>query len=180
MTESPKDKQYDRFVSLFARHEQAVRGFARSLLPSGQDVDDVMQEVGLACWRKFDAFESKDSTDEFVRWACVIARFETLRHRRNCARDRLVLSEDVIELLATDAEARLEDAEAERQAVADCLRKLQDSDRRLLLSVHTPGDSIAKIASELGQKARGLYSQVNVLRDLIAECVQQRLAKGKA
>ncbi len=113
MTKSPKDMQYDQFVVLFARHERAVRGFVHSLLPSGQDVEDVMQEVGLACWRKYDVFEPADSPSDFVRWACVIAWFEALRHRRNCARDRLVLSEDVIEMIAADAEARLERAEAE-------------------------------------------------------------------
>lgn len=37
MNRPPKDVQYDQFVSLLARHERAVRGFARSLLPSGDD-----------------------------------------------------------------------------------------------------------------------------------------------
>ncbi len=177
MTQSPKDILYDRFVSLLARHERAVRGFVRSLLPSWQDVDDVMQEVGLACWRKFDAFDSAGSPDEFVRWACVVARFEALRHRRNCARDRLVLSEEVIELLAADAAERLEKAEMERNAVEHCLEKLQEPERRLLLSVHTRGDSIARIAADMGQQARRLYSKVNALRDLIGKCVRRRIVE---
>ncbi|MDA1052946.1 MAG: sigma-70 family RNA polymerase sigma factor [Planctomycetota bacterium] len=174
-----QNTQYDRFVSLLVRHEQAVRGFVRSLMPSAHDVDDVMQEVGLACWRKFDSFASTDSPDDFVRWACVVARFEVLRHRRNYARDRIVLSEDIIELLATDAQSRLQTAAAERDAVELCLARLQESERRLLLSVHTPGDSIARIASELGQNARRLYSKVNSLRDLLGECVRRRLAEGE-
>jgi len=178
MTQPEKDKQYDQFVSLFARHEQAIRAFVRSLLPSGQDVDDVMQEVGLACWRKFETQGPGDS-DEFVRWACVVGRFEVLRHRRNCARDRLVLSEDVIEMLASDAESRLDRAAAERGAVEQCLKTLNENEQRLLLSVHTHGDSVAKIAAELGQTARRLYSKVNALRDLISECVRQRLAEGE-
>ena len=66
MTGSARGAQYDRFVSLFARHEQAVRSFVRSLLPSWQDVDDVMQEIVLVCWRKFDAFEVTGSADEFA------------------------------------------------------------------------------------------------------------------
>ena len=180
MNSSPKDLQYDQFVSLFARQERAVRGFVRSLLPSWQDVDDVMQEVGLACWRKFDAFESADSPDAFLRWACVIAQFEVLRYRRNCARDRLVFSEDVIEILAADAQVRLEKAEVERKAVEHCLAKLQEPERRLLLSVHTPGDSVARIAADTGQKARRLYRKVNALRDLIGECVRGRMAEGEA
>lgn len=179
MTQSPKDQQYDQFVSLFARHERAVRGFVRSLLPSGQDVDDIMQEVGLACWRKFGNFTTTESPDDFVRWACVVARFEVLRHRRNCARDRLVLSEEVIHLLADESEVRLNKSEAERVAVEACLKKLKEPERRLLLSVHTPGDSIAQIANEMGQKARRLYSKLNVVRDLIAECVRGQLAEGE-
>jgi RNA polymerase sigma-70 factor (ECF subfamily) len=179
MTRSPKDLQYDRFVSLFARYERAVRGFVRSLLPYGQDVDDVMQEIGLTCWRKFDVFQPTESAADFVRWACVIARFEVLRHRRNCARDRMVLSEEVIEILAVDAESRLEQAETERRAVEHCLQKLDQPQQRLLLSVHTPGDSIARIAADMGQKARRLYSKVNVLRDLVGECVRRQMAEGE-
>ena len=178
MPSSPKDDLYDQFVSLFARHERAIRGFVSSLLPSNQDVDDVMQEVGLACWHKFKTFDCDGAPGDFVRWACVIARFEVLRHRRNLARDRLVLSEEVIQLLATDAEIRLEKAQEERAAVESCLKKLSDPERRLLLSVHTRGDSIARIADELGEQSRRLYSKLNVLRDLIAECVRQQLAAG--
>lgn len=173
---SVKDKQYDRFVSLLARHERAVRGFVRSLLPLWQDVDDVMQEVGLAAWRKFDTFDCEGTADDFVRWVCVIARFETLRQRRNYARDRLVLSEEVMDLLANDAEARLETAAAERTAVEQCLQEMQEPERRLLLSVHTPGDSVARIAAEAGVKARCLYNKVDVLRNLIGDCVRRRLA----
>jgi RNA polymerase sigma-70 factor (ECF subfamily) len=86
----------------------------------------------------------------------------------------------VIEILAADGEARLEKAEAERKAVEHCLAKLQEPERRLLLSVHTPGDSVARIAADTGQKARRLYAKVNALRDLIGECVRGRLAEGEA
>ena len=146
------------------------------MLPRGQDVEDVMQEVGLVCWRKFDSFQESPSAADFIRWACVIARYEVLRHRRRAARDRLVLSEDVLELLAHDAEARLDRAEAERRAVEQCLQKLQPIERQLLLSVYTPGVTVAQIAAEVGQKARRLYSRLNALRDLVADCVRKRLS----
>ena len=171
---------YRQFVALFARHERSIRAYVRSLLPSGNDVDDVMQEVGLACWKKFATFDDVATPFGFVRWGCVIARFEVLRFRRQCARDRLLLSEDVMQILAEDAESRLEKAEAERSAVEDCLQKFQATERRLLLSVHTPGDSVARVASELGQQARRLYTKVRNLRDLLAECVQRQLTEAEA
>ncbi len=181
MQDSSRDHQYRQFVQLFVRHERAIRAFVRSLLPSWADVDDVMQEISLACWRKFDEFsqtESTETSDEFSRWACMIGRFEVLRHRRKHARDRLVLNEDVIELLAADAQTRWDVANKERNAVERCLQKLGKLERRLLLSVHTPGDSVARIAEEVDQKARRLYSKVNTLRNILAECVRERLAKG--
>ena len=178
MTEPPITNRYDQFVALFGRHERAVRGVIRSMLPSSQDADEVMQEVGLACWHKFSDFQTDDSQDAFFRWACVIARFEVLKYRRKCARDRLVLSDETIQLLSAEAEDRALIAEQERQALEDCLNRMPPADQRLLLSVHTRGDSVADIARQLGQNARRLYSRVNALRDLLGECVRQKLAEG--
>ena len=167
-----KDQPYDRFMSLFMSSERAIRAYVRSLLLSSQDVDDLMQNIGLKCWHKFDQFDPEGSVLDFTRWCCVISRFEVLRFRRSKARDRLVLSDEVISLLAADAEQRLEQSEAERLALRDCLNKMADPDRRLLLSVHTAGDSISRIASESNQKTRRLYSRVNMLRSKIADCVR--------
>jgi RNA polymerase sigma-70 factor (ECF subfamily) len=178
MTEPLNTDRYDQFVALFARHERAVRGVIRCMLPTSQDVDEVMQEVGLACWHKFSDFQAGDSPDAFFRWACVIARFEVLKYRRKCARDRLVLSDETIQLLSVDAEDRHLVAEQERQALEDCLNGLSPADRRLLLSAHTRGDSVADIARQLGYHARRLYSRVNKLRDLMGECVRRKLAEG--
>src|SRR6056297_1435006 len=115
MTEPPNTDRYEQFVALFARHERAVRGVIRSMLPTSQDADEVMQEVGLACWHKFSNFQADGSQDAFFRWACVISRFEVLKYRRKCARDRLVLSDETIHLLSADAEDRCLVAERERQ-----------------------------------------------------------------
>ena len=174
-----KDQQYERFMSLFMSSEQAIRIYVRSLLLSSQDVDDLMQNIGLACWHKFDQFDTEGSALDFTRWCCVISRFEVLQFRRSRARDRLVLSDEIIELLATHAEQHLEQSEAERRALRICLKKLAEPDRRLLLSTHTKGDSISRIASESNQKVRRLYSKVNIIRSQIADCVRANLSLGE-
>jgi len=176
MENNEKDQQYDRFMSLFVSGERAIRAYVRSLLQSSQDVDDLMQNIGLACWHKFDQFDPQGSGQDFIRWCCVISRFEVLRFRRSRARERLVLSDEAVQLLAVEAEDRLHRSEAERQALKTCLQKLSDAERRLLLSIHTRGDSISRIASESNQKARRLYSKLNALRDIVADCVRTQLA----
>ncbi|MEM7311809.1 MAG: sigma-70 family RNA polymerase sigma factor [Planctomycetota bacterium] len=170
---------YDQFVALFARHERAIRAVVRSMLASSQDVDDVMQEVGLACWHKFPEFRANDVTDAFFRWACVVSRFEVLKYRRKQARDRLILSDETIRLLSDDALQRAAAIDNERLAIEDCLDRLRPADRRLVLSVHARGDSVAQIARQVGQGVRRLYSRVNVLRDILGECVRRQLAEGE-
>lgn len=174
-----REVQYGQFVALIARHDQAIRQFVRSLLPSREGVDDVIQETALECWKKFSDFTpatAEDAVDEFVRWACVIARFKALSWQRDRGRDRLVFREGVIEALAAAAMDGLDHQESERRAIESCLQTIPDDQRRLVLSVHSPGESVALIAVETGQKARRLYSRINVLRNLLLDCVQQRLA----
>ncbi len=173
-----REARYNDYVALLARHDQSIRRFVRSLLPTRDGVDDVMQETALECWKKFDDFSPSDpqsAVDEFIRWACVIARYKALSWQRDKGRDRLVFREGVIDQLAQTAMTNLDRQDAERAAIEQCLGKMQDDHRRLVLSVHSPGESVALIAAETGQKARRLYNRVNVLRKHLLECVQQRL-----
>ena len=179
-TAAEREQRYNEFVGLLARHDQSIRRFVRLLLPSRDGVDDVMQETALECWKKFADFtpDAPEKTfDEFIRWACVVARYKALSWQRDKGRDRLVFRENVIELLSVAAMSDLDVRELERQAVEVCLSKMQDDQRRLVLSVYAPGQSIALIAAETGEQARRLYSRLNALRKLLLDCVRQQLAE---
>lgn len=176
---SDREQHYNDFVALLSRHDQAIRRFVRSLLPNRDAADDVVQETALECWRKFDSFTGTQTEDEneFVRWACVIARYKALSWLRDQGRDKLVFRESVIEALATSALSQLDQREAERRAVDGCLAKLSDAQRKLVLSVHSPGQSVASIAKETGQQARRLYYQLDTLRTSLQRCIEKQLQK---
>ncbi len=177
-TPGQREDHYSQFVALLARHDQSIRRFIRTLLPSREGTDDVMQETALECWRKFSEFSPEhpeSAAEEFVRWACVIARYKALSWQRDKARERFVFRDDVIRQLAADAITRVDRLEQERQAVESCLEKLSPEHRRLVLSVHAPGESVTRIAAETGQNARRLYTTVNQLRKRLLRCVQQQL-----
>ncbi len=174
-----RDDQYDEFVSLLGLCENRIRRFVRSLMVRGDEVDDVMQDVSLECWKKFEAFapESDDSrVTEFIRWACVIARFKVMSRIRDASRDRLVFREELCEILADETVAICVDRSNRHSALEGCLEKLASDDRRLILSVHAPGESVADIARQSGKEARRLYSRINMLRGMLLNCVQSRLA----
>ena len=176
---SARERQYDEFVKLLARHDAAIRRFVRCLLPSRDGVDDVVQESALECWKKFSDFQpasTEEAAEEFIRWACVIARYKALSWQRDKSRDRLVFREEVIQRLAQSALDSLGQLDEERLAVEACLQRLPADQQRLVLSVHAPGESVARIAEETGTKVRQLYSKVNALRAVLLNCVEQRLA----
>lgn len=176
--QSGREQQYGEFVGLLARHDATLRRFIRSMLPSRDGVDDVMQETALECWKKYDQFAAGSSSDvagEFARWACVIARYKALSWQRDRSRDRLVFRESVIERLASAALDMVGQEERQRLAVEACLQELPADHRRLVLSVYAPDDSIARIAQETGEQARRLYSRVNAIRRQLLDCLRGRL-----
>lgn len=178
-TEDTRELRYNEFVALLARHDLSIRRFVRSILPGRDGVDDVVQETALECWKKFSTFEpdcQESAEQEFVRWACVIARYKALSWQRDRSRDRLVFRDSVVESLAKESMKSLSREDEERQAIEACLNKMDPELRRLVLSVHSPGESIAMIAAETGQEARRLYSKVNALRSQLLDCVRLHLA----
>jgi RNA polymerase sigma-70 factor (ECF subfamily) len=81
-----KDKQTlteADFMRLLFQHENALRAFARSLLPDWDAVDDVIQDASVIMWQKLGQLEEPEG---FLPWGKVIVRFHCLRYheqRRN-------------------------------------------------------------------------------------------------
>lgn len=78
------------FLRLYVEHEPALRGYVRSLVPTLQDAQDVMQEVAAALWKRFHTLSSHE---DFRRWAFGVARLESLEFLRKCRRGVICGSE---------------------------------------------------------------------------------------
>lgn len=170
---NPESKMdYERFVQHLVRHEAALRAFVRSLLPRWEDVDDVMQEAMLVAWRKFAVFAEGTS---FRAWAGAIARFEALKHMRKRSRDRLVFSDEVIELLAHDGMEQSEALASERAALDDCLADLSAPQRELLKASHEPGVRIHELAAGAGKSVQAFYKTIQRLRFALLACIERRI-----
>lgn len=178
MAKEKPDDRYEKFVTLFARNEPSLRAFVRSLVPTWDDADEVMQNTGLVLWRKFGGFESEsDAATDFFRWACVVARFEVLAWRRDKARDRHVFDEDLVEMLAADAEERHESLRAERRALETCLTKLPEDLRKVVVAAYEPGVKLNEVARTLGKSATAFYKKLNRTRTILLDCIREEVAK---
>lgn len=166
-----EDARYEEFVRHFARHEGELRRFLASFIPSWGEVDELLQQTAIVIWKKFDQFQP--GTD-FMKWACVVARFEALSFRRKSARDRLVFREDVLELMAEEAAEEMEGRKKEHEALETCLKAMPERQRQFVTLAYTPGIKIQDLATEAGSTPAAFYMRLKRLRSNLMKCVETK------
>ncbi len=175
---SPDPDFHEPFVRALTKYERIVRAYIRgSGLSRPEDVDEIMQEVSLIAWEKFDQLRD---VDEFPRWACVIARYQILNFRRRHARDRLVLNEKVFDLLLEESLEETSTHEKRLNLLQHCLNKLPAASRQLVLTAYQPGSTIDSLAAGTGKKANTLYQQLWRLRRTLEQCVEESLSNDES
>ena len=162
------------FMRLLMQNEPALRAFARSLLPNWQLVDEVIQEASITAWEKFDQLEDEPG---FLPWAKVIVRFKCLSAIGKLGRDKHVFSEEVIELLAVEAEAIDADEQARKlEALRCCLDRFSEPHQKLLLAPYAGDGLVKSLAEKSGKSANAFYKLLGRLREKLSDCIHQSLA----
>jgi RNA polymerase sigma-70 factor (ECF subfamily) len=172
MTDSDRE-QHDQFLRFFMRHEESLRVFLRSLLFTHDEEREVMQEVAVVLWRKFDVGMDSQS---FCRWAFGVARMEALAFRRDRARDRHTFGDEVFELLSQTVVNHSSSLEAERRALDLCLKKLPEDQRQIIQNAYAPGVKIDQLANQMGRTAMALYKTLYRIRLTLMDCTRRVLA----
>lgn len=170
----PDFQTHAPFLRLYVEHEPALRGYVRSLVPTLQDAQDVMQEVAAALWKRF---RTLSAHEDFRRWAFGVARLESLEFLRKCRRDRHVFGDEMFDLLAAEAEDAADDLTEERKALDACLQKLPGEQRTLVESAYAPGVRMDELAQRLGRTAMAVYKSLHRIRTALIECTKKELAK---
>ena len=161
------------FLRLFLQHEESLRAYARTLLPSWEAVDDVLQESSVVMWRKLDQIAEEDG---FLPWAKVIVRYEALKVQQKRVRDRHVFSEDVLQLLAAEEDGEPAEAlQSEWKALNHCLGKLSEAERELVMAPYSGRGRITEMAEQSGRSVNSLYKRIGRLREKLGICVEHQL-----
>lgn len=172
---TPEENQrHNLFLRSFTTHDAAIRAYVRRLVPSRADADDVMQEVSLVLWKKFDSF--RDGAD-FRAWAFGVARFEVLGWLRDKGRDRLVLDEEVVTMLADETAEDEPRLERQREALGACMEKVNPDQRELLMQAYQMESSIQEVALDSGRTVPGFYQWLHRMRRILLDCIRRTLAQ---
>ncbi len=167
----------EQFVSLLARHHSLIRGFIGTLLPHQTDAEDVFQQTCLVLWRKWSTFDSEQS---FSAWACGIAFYEVKNFQRVQSRDRHYFSEEVLSLIAEQQTNSLSETDQQKQALDDCIQKLDSENKQLILDCYHGQRTIKDVAEQLGRSSDAIYKKLSRLRLRLMDCMQQSLHSPEA
>lgn len=166
------------FGELVRKHQAHVRALLMLRLESAHDVEDLMQEVFITAFRKL---PTCDPARPLWPWLRGIAVHLVANHLRKFRATPIGLSEE----LQTMLEAGLDDLVAAGEdtaleALRECLEELDEPSRDLLQARYTEGVSIEELAGRLGRKASAVTMQLHRLRVQLADCIQRKLAPGRA
>jgi RNA polymerase sigma-70 factor (ECF subfamily) len=161
------------FVTRLTAFQQSLYALIRSLAPNGNDAWDILAETNLVLWKKRGEY---DSNRDFGPWACQFAKYQVLAFRKQQQRDRLIFKEDVIELLAVEAESLvLASDRAARASLDSCLEKLNARNRNLLRRHYWEGCPLGELAEETNRTVGAIRDLLYRVRLQLAGCIQRIL-----
>ncbi len=164
------DDPATEFVRLLAAHEKQLGGYILALVPHWSDAEDIAQETKLRLWKSFHEY---DRSKNFGNWAQAIAYYLILAHRKEKQRSAARFSEQFLELVSNRFAAAGAENDARRDALMNCIERLKDADRQLLVECYAGRQSIKDVALRLGRSVRGTQQSVARIRVLLQQCIER-------
>src|SRR3954462_5218208 len=128
MTADNSDATHD-FVELMTQHQGRLYGYLLSLSGDPDAANDVLQEANIVLWKQSGQFEPGSN---FTAWAFRIAHFQFMAYRQKRLRDKVLFSDELLSVLATEAKEIDETHELRAIALQKCLELMPARSREAI------------------------------------------------
>lgn len=166
----PIELKRERFIAALGAAQSALYRHIFSLFPDSGRVDDILQETNIILWRKIEEF---DESREFMPWARTIARYQVLAAMRNQSRDPIPMNEELVNLVADDAQDSDSGKPIKLQALEICLGKLGGRKRDLILKRYRRGASVEEIARSMNRPVGSISQALYRIRQTLLKCIER-------
>lgn len=165
-------RRYDEFADLVRLHTNRILGYLDVLLVNRDDAEDLFQETCMVLWQKFNEF--KPGTN-FLAWALRVAdhkvmKFHSAQSRRAAFNARLREA-----LIMEIASRKAEDVADGLAALAICMDRLAQSDRKMVTLCYAEGVSVPKVADRLCRSPESVYHSLRRIRSGLLDCIRREL-----
>jgi len=162
----------EEFIRLITLYQPRIYLFVLSLVHNRADADEVMQDTNVVLWEQFDQFRPGS---DFRVWAFQVAYYKSRQFLDRQQRSRVRFGEVFMDKLAAVAASQPDDYDARQEALAHCLEKLSDKDRRLIDARYQPAATVASAAEQLGRSTEAVYKGLQRLRRALHDCIERQL-----
>jgi RNA polymerase sigma-70 factor, ECF subfamily len=158
------------FVELMTQHQGRLYGYILSLSGDPDAANDVLQEANIVLWKQSGQFELGSN---FKAWAFRIAHFQYMAYRQKRLRDKVLFSDDLLSVLATEAKEIDESHERRTIALQKCLELMPPRSREAIRLRYAEELNVGEMARKLHRNANAVYQILFRARRWLIECVQK-------
>ena len=172
------NQQRQEFADLFTDSYQRIYGYIYALLLDIHETDDVMQQVSLVMWEKFEQFQPGTN---FSAWACQIARYKVMDINKSKTRSKLIFG-DALQTALARAVQEFDDSDDRRnEALAECISKLRSEDRDLVMRAYGEGVAATELAEQLNRPLTSVHNSIRRIRRALVTCITRVMGReGRA
>lgn len=158
------------FVDLMTQHQGRLYGYVLALSGDPDAANDVLQEANIVLWKQSSQFEVGSN---FKAWAFRIAHFQFMAYRQKLLRDKVLFSDDLLSVLASEAKEIDERHEQRAAALQKCLERMPPRSREAIRLRYADELNIGQMADRLHRSANAIYQILYRARQWLIECVQK-------
>lgn len=179
LIEKARENPREAFESVLRLYQADIRILTRRYFGNSAEADEVAQEVFVQVYQSMAQFRQEG---RLRAWVMGIARNQILLHFRNETRRRrltgVIVPPDLLEINATSFafdSFQLLTADAEIQALQECLDLLGDNPRALVDAFYFHGVSAESLAADAGKSAGAIRMMLMRIRKQLGKCIRAKL-----
>jgi RNA polymerase sigma-70 factor (ECF subfamily) len=175
---SPMTADVATIVQTLMQQRDSLFAYIWTIVRDVQLAEDTLQELSILAVRKGCEIEDPSRLPAWLRRSARLKALELLRDR---GRNPAILSDAVLDQLEgywseRDSVATTDAAEALR----NCLGKISDSNRRILVMRYVEDRKTGDIAQILGRKVDVVYTTLSRIHTALRKCVKARLEEARS
>jgi RNA polymerase sigma-70 factor, ECF subfamily len=161
-----------RFLGCFLKCQDDIRAFLYSIVRDRHACDDLLQDVALTLWKKFDEYDAKRP---FGAWARGIAAKKILQSFEKSKHLPVLLSPEAIEAIL-GAYDQTELDSGMRSALETCLKALPERSQNLISLRYEKTLKLGEIARAMQSSLDAVHKALSRIRLTLRKCVEQQVA----
>lgn len=172
MSDNLEDKT-DLFLRLLMTHQSRLFAYLLALVSNYSDAEDILQELTVTLLHQFDKFTPGTN---FLAWARTIAFYEVMKYRKKQPRQMKFFSEETLKSIADFCENNPASSDLMIEAAEQCIQKLPDRDKQLVILRYSQDATTKNIADRLGISIYSVYRAIERIHNVLLRCIRRVLS----